>query len=236
MAEADWTILDDSLSAGSVTRGVTAGFSPPNGGGSFVYGFNSLDTSIGAVGLFVNLVDFAPMSKGGRVTGCVKRAPSGGPLGFSAFFFLGLQGTSVNDSGYLLGLSDADPSRIVLRKGAISAGLPDLAPAPGNGILRRSTSTVDIDDDRWVHLRLDMIYNDVGDVRLQVYQNDLAAQPLGTAPNWQPVPGMEEFVDDGLGVNSGSAPFTSGYGGFAFRSANVTRRAQFDHIEVRRQT
>lgn len=236
MAEADWTVLDDSLSAGSVVRGVSAGFTPPNGGGSFVFGFNSLDTSIGAVGYFVNLVDFAPMAMGGRVTGCLKRAASGGPLDFSAFLFLGLQGTSVNDEGYLLGLSDADPSRIVLRKGSISAGLPDLAPASGNGILRRSTTSVDIDADEWVHLRLDMIFNSVGDVRLQVFQNDLAAHALGTAPDWQPIAGMDEFVDDALGVNSGSAPFTSGYGGFAFRTSNVTRRALVDHIEVRRQT
>lgn len=236
MAEADWTELNDSLSSGSVVRGVTAGFTPPPGGGSFVYGFNSLDTSIGAVGFFVNLVDFAPMAKGGRVTGCIKRSASGGPTGFSAFLFIGLQGPSVNDEGYLLGLSDADPSRIVLRKGAISAGLPDLAPASGNGILRRSTTSVDIDADEWVHLRLDMIFNDVGDVRLQVFQNDLVANPLGGAPVWAAIPGMAEFVDDALGVNSGSAPFPSGRAGYAFRTSDVTRRAQFDHIEIRRQT
>lgn len=235
MAEADWTILNDSLSAGSVARGVTAGFTPPNGGGSFVFGFNSLDTSIGAVGYFVNLVNFAPMAKGGRITGAIKRAASGGPTGFSAFLFIGLQGPSVNDEGYLLGLSDDDPSRIVLRKGAISAGLPALDPAAGNGILRKSTTSYDIDDDDWVHLRLDMIFNAVGDVRLQVFQNDLAAQALGTAPDWQAIPGMAEFVDDALGVNSGSAPFTSGRAGYAFRTSDVTRRAQFDHIEVRRQ-
>jgi len=236
MSEADWTELNDSLGSGSIKRGVSAGFTPPNGGGSFVYGFHSLDTSIGGVGSFVNLVDFAPMAKGGRITGAIKRAASGGPLGFSAFLFIGLQGPSINDEGYMLGLSDADPSRIVLRKGVLSAGLPDLAPAAGNGILRRSTSSVDIDADAWTHLRLDMIFNDVGDVRLQVFQNDLAAHALGTAPTWTAIPGMTEFVDDSLGVNSGSAPFTSGRAGFCFRSSDVTRRALFDHLEVRRQT
>jgi hypothetical protein len=236
MAEADWTVLDDSLSSGAVARGVTAGFTPPNGGGSFVFGYNSLSTAVGAVGFFTNLTNFAPMAKGGRITGAIKRAASGGPTGFSAFLFIGLQGTSVDDEGYLLGLSDDDPSRIVLRKGAISAGLPDDAPAAGNGILRRSTDAFDIDDDDWVHLRLDMIFNDVGDVRLQVFQNDLAAHALGTAPTWTAIAGMTEFVDDALGVNSGSAPFTSGRVGHAFRTSDVTRRAQFDHIEVRRQT
>lgn len=234
MAQADWTELNDSLSSGSVARGVSAGFTPPPGGGSFVFGFNSLDTSIGAVGSFCNLTDFAPMAKGGRITAALKRAPSGGPLGFSAFIFIGLGGPSVNDAGYLLGLSDANPSRIVLRKGTVSGGLPDLEPASGNGILRRSTTTVNLD--QWIHLRLDMIVNDIGDVRLQVFQNDLAAHALGTSPTWTAIPGMAEFVDDGLGVNSGSAPFTSGRAGWAFRTNDVTRRAQIDHLEVRRQT
>jgi hypothetical protein len=236
MAQADWTVLNDSLSSGSIVRGVTAGFTPPAGGGSFVYGFNSLDTAVGAAGFFVNLVNFAPMTKGGRITAAIKRAPSGGPLGFSAFLFFALTGPSVNDQGYLLGLSDADPSRIVLRKGAISAGLPDLAPASGNGILRQSTTSVDVDADVWTHLRLDVISNDIGDVRLQCFQNDLNAQPIGTAPVWTAIPGMTEFVDDALGVNSGSAPFVGGRAGYAFRKNDVTRRAQFDHIEVRRQT
>lgn len=236
MAEADWSVLADSLASGSVVRGVTAGFAPPNGGGSFVYAYNSLDASIGAVGFYANQVGFAPMPKGGRITAAIKRAPSGGPLNSSMFLFIGLQGNSVNDEGYLLGLSDADPSRIVLRKGSISGGLPDLAPATGNGILRRSTTSVDIDADVWTHLRLDMIFNAVGDVRLQVFQNDLAAHALGTAPTWTAIAGMTEFVDDALGVNSGSAPFTSGYVGHAFRSSDVTRRAQIDHIEVRAQS
>lgn len=232
MAEADWTVLNDSLGAGSVAKGVTAGFTPPSGGGSFVYGFNSLDTSAGAVGLFVNLVDFAPTAKGASIRACMKRAPSGGPIGFSPMIFVGLQGPSVNDEGYLLGLADGDPSRICLRKGAIAGGLPDLAPG-GSGVLRRSTETVAVDE--WVHLRLDMIFNTVGDVRLQVFENDLAANPLGGAPSWVAIPGMSEFVDDALGVNSGSAPFTSGRVGFAFRTSDVTRRAQFDHVEVLRQ-
>jgi hypothetical protein len=232
MAEADWTVLNDSLPAGSVAKGVSAGFTPPAGGGSFVYGFNSLDTSIGAVGFFTNLVNFAPMAKGGSIRGCMKRAPSGGRTGFSPMLFIGLQGPSVNDEGYLLGLADGDPSRIVLRKGTISGGLPDVAPG-GSGVLARSTGTVNVD--AWVHLRLDMIFNTVGDVRLQVFRNDLGTNPLGGAPSWVAIPGMSEFVDDALGVNSGSAPFTSGRAGFAFRTSDVTRRAQFDHIDIRRQ-
>jgi hypothetical protein len=72
-------------------------------------------------------------------------------------------------------------------------------------------------------------------VVLHVFQNDLEAQPLGASPDWQPVGGMAEFIDDHLGINSGSQPLTSGRGGFGCAFTDVTRRAFFDHIELMRQ-
>lgn len=232
MASADWTDLDDSLSSGSIVRGVTGGFAPPSGGGSFIYGFNSLDTAPGAAGLFCNLVDFSPAAKGGQITGALKRAPSGGRTGFTPLLFLGLGGHSVNDLGYLLGLVDGDPSRIALRKGALVGGIPDVAPG-GSGILARSTGTVAVDE--WVHLRLDMIVNLNGDVRLQCFRNDLGAHAIPGPYTWTAIPGIAEVVDDALGVTTGSAPYTSGYSGFAFCKSDVTRRGYFDQIAIERQ-
>lgn len=234
MASTDWTYLNDGLDINSVDRGVTTGIARPSGGGNFVFGFNSLNANSGAVGLFTNQTNFAPMAKGASIRGAVKRLPSGGPTGFSPFFFAGLSGNSVNDPGYLLGLGDADPYHLILKKGVLLTGTPDLAPDPeANGILLRSVAT--FDQDTWHHLRLDMIANENGDVLLQVFANDLAANPLGDAPDWVPVPGMEEFIDDALGVNSGSQPYTSGRAGFGIRVQDVTRRAAFDHVEVYRQ-
>jgi hypothetical protein len=172
------------------------------------------------------------MAKGGSVRGAIQRGVSGGPLGFAPFLFVGLQGPSVNDLGYLLGLGDGDPHHVVLRKGALSGGLPDIPPGT-QGVLRRSTAT--FMPGTWVHLRLNMIVNLNGDVLLQVFQNDLVANPLGGAPSWQPVPGMSEFIDDALGINSGSQPFTSGRAGFGFFTKDVTRRGFVDHVEVYRQ-
>jgi hypothetical protein len=232
LAETDWTFLSDGLDAATVDRGVTTGIARPPGGGSFVFGTNSLSTAQGAVGLFTNQVNFAPMAKGGSVRGAVQRGISGGALNFAPFLFVGLQGPSVNDLGYLLGLGDGDPHHIVLRKGALSAGLPDIPPGT-QGVLRRSTAT--FLPGAWVHLRLDMVVNQNGDVLLQVFQNDLVAHPLGGAPSWAAVPGMSEFIDDALGINSGSQPFTSGRAGFGFFTKDVTRRAAWDSIEVLRQ-
>jgi hypothetical protein len=230
MAATEWTFLNGGLDAATVDRGVTAGIVRPPGGGDFLYAFNSLAAARGAVGLFVNMVDFAPMAKGGSIRGCIQRGPGGGPTGFSPFLFLGAQGPTVQDTAYLVGLSDDDPHRILLRKGSVTAGLPD---ADGQGVLLHSSES--FVQGTWVHIRLDMIVNDNGDVVLQVFRNDLGAHPLGTAPSWQAVPGMPVFIDDQLGINSGSQPLTSGRAGFAFAVKDVTRRSFFDHIELSRQ-
>lgn len=242
MASTDWTTTTDSLPIEEVDRGVTAGIARPNGGGGFVYGMNSLEVVEGAVALFSNQADFAPMASGGSVRGALKRGVSGGPTGFSPFLFIGLQGTENTDSGYLLGLGDADPHHIVLAKGRLDAGVPDLAPnAPLNGVLMRSTEG--FNPDTWLHLRLDMIVQGTGDTILQVFRNDLDANTVDS-PVWESIPGMagplapdtEGFVDDSVRVATGSAPFASGRAGFGMAASDVTRRAFFDHIQVARQT
>lgn len=232
MSSADWTTLDDGLDAASVRRGVTVGATPPAGGGNFTFGFHSVVTSAGAVGLYTNQTAFAPMGAGGTIRGAVKRAPSGGPLNFAPMLFLGLQDHSVNASGYLFGPDDDDPHRLILRKGSIASGLP-VGSLGTLGILAAGTETFIVNT--WLHLRLDMIVNPNGDVILSGFRNDPLVHDV-TAPVWIPVPGCEVFVDDVLGVNSGSAPFTSGYGGFAFQTRDVSRRAYFDHLEIARQT
>lgn len=242
MAQADWAFLTSGLSALEVDHGVTAGTEKPNGGGSFVYGFNSLEIISGAVALTNTQANFAPMSKGGSIRGAVKRGISGGPTGFSPFLFIGLQGSAVSSAGYMLGLSDGDPYHIELRKGALNVGLPDEGADPdaGNHVLMRSVAA--FDPDTWHHLRLDMILQGTGDVLLQCFQNDLGAHAVGS-PTWAVIPGMEGpqtpdingFIDDSLGVNTGSAPFTSGKAGFGIHVADVARRAYFDQLEVIRQ-
>ena len=230
MGQADWSYLNDGLDAATVSRGVTAGIERPPGGGRFLFGFNSRAAATGAVALACALPDFAPLPKGGSIRGCVQRGPGGGPLGFAPFLFLCGQGTSVNDRAYLLGLSDDDPHRVVLRKGALADGIPD---SDGAGALLASTES--FEQGSWLHLRLDVIVNDTGDVVLEVFRNDLDEHPLGTPPDWQPISGMPRFIDDALAINTGSAPLTSGRAGFGFHTRDVTRRGLFDHLELWRQ-
>lgn len=231
MAEVDWTELTDGLDSNTVDRGATAGITAPDGGGNFVYGFNSLAVASGAVGLFCNQVNFAPMAKGCSIRGCIQRGASGGNTGWSSFLFACAQGTSVNDNAYMLGFSDTDPTKLVLRKGSIVTGIQATS---GSGILRASTASYAIGT--WVHVRMDVIVNANGDVVIDVYENDLDANPLDQVPSWQAIAGMSQYIDDALGINTGSQPYTSGRAGFACQVEDVTRRAFFDHIEVFRQT
>lgn len=240
MASTDWTELLSSLGTGDVLRSASAGFVPPNGGGSFVYGFNSVSAAVGAVGRFTNLTNFAPMAKGGRITGAVQRGVSGGNANFSPFLFIGLQGTDVSDDCYMLGCSDEAPHKITLRKGTLSDGITSAAPGTSGVLAKGSLSYA---AGTWLHLRLDMVVNLNGDVVLLAFQNDLEANTVAL-PVWEEIPGMEwtpspdtgrVFIDDAAGVNSGSAPFVDGRAGYGFQTADVSRRGYFDHITVSRQ-
>lgn len=240
MASSDWTVLTDSQGLSDIDRGVTAGIARPPGGGDFIYGFNALTLVPGVAALCANQAGFAPMASGGTVRGAIQRGPSAGAENFAPFFFAGLQGTTVNDMAYMLGLGDADPHHIVLAKGFLSSGLSDAEPGSESATLLRSTAAYT--PGTWLHLRLDMIVQASGDVLLQVFQNDLAQHPVH-GPVWALVPGMEGpyhpsfagYVDDALGVNTGSQPLVGGRAGFGIYKADTQRRAYFDHLQVGRQ-
>ncbi len=234
MSESDWTLLTDDPGKPAVDRGVTTGEARPNGGDSFVFGFNSLVNDPSVVAQYTNQAGFAPTPalKGGSVRLAIKRGVSGGPTEFSGFIFMQLGGTNSEINAYMLGLSDNDPYTIVLAKDKIANGTPDVAPNSktqgGFGVLARSLAT--FAQDVWLHLRLDTIVNQNGDVLLQVFRNDLNSNPVN-APDWVAEPGLETFIDDQLGVNTGSQPLTSGRMGFGFESRDISRRIFVDHVE-----
>lgn len=233
MGQADWSEIADALSSPSVARGVvTSGVvTPPTGGDDFTYGMNSRAVVAGTVALFSVLADFAPTAYGGKITGALQRGVSGGVTGWAPYLFINLGGTSSADSAYMLGLADSNPSRIVLRKGALGLGLPDGAPG-SNGILRRSSVTVAIG--QWVQLRLDAILEPNGDVLLKVFSSDVALHSVAS-PVWTAVDGMDDFTDDALGVNTGSDPLSSGRMGFGMYVKDTARRAYFDELVTERQ-
>ena len=235
MSELDFTFQGDSLDAATVDRGVTAGITPPSGGGAFVFGFNSLVGTTGAVALRVTpqgSTNFDPLLKGGSIRGVVKRGISPGNTGWSPYLFIGAQGNSVNDNAYMLGLENNEPYRLVLRKGLMVDGIPA---ADANNSLRQGTDSFQLAEDRYHHLRLDMVVNLNGDVVLKAFENDLGANPIGSAPVWTQIAGITDFIDDALGINSGSQPFVDGRLGFGCQFTESTRRAFLDQIEALKQ-
>ena len=56
-----------------------------------------------------------------------------------------------------------------------------------------------------------------------------------TTPVWNAISGMEDFVDDSLGINSGTLPFTGGRAGIGMHANDVSRRAALDQITIARQ-
>lgn len=236
MSESDWTFLSDDPGATAIDRGVTNGITRPNGGGNFLFAFNSLVSAPNYAALYTNQSGYAPTAalKGARISAAMKRGVSGGPIAFSGFLFAGLGGTDGQTPCYMLGLADADPYHLVLSKDKIANGTPDTAPGTqgGLGILARSVAT--FAQDTWLHLRLDQIVNENGDVSLQVFRNDLDSNPV-TAPVWVAEPGLVNFIDDQTAINTGSQPLTSGRMGFGMESADINRRFFVDHIEAFRQ-
>jgi hypothetical protein len=234
MAAADWSELANSASSTLIARGTTGGITRPNGGGDFLYGFNSKTVAPVTAGLYCDLTGFNPTAEGGSISMAIKRGVGGGDTEFSPFMFIGLQTADVSGEAYILGLADSDPHHIVLKKGALSALVSDLAPDPANnGILLRSSEAYD--NDTWLHLQLTMIVQGSGDVLLQCKASDLDTEEVYD-PTFEAIPGMDDFTDDALGVNSGSDPFIVGYVGFGFHSEDITRRGYVDHVVITRQT
>lgn len=207
-----------------------------------MYAMRSLTNNDGAVSLYTDLTNFSPMSAGGDVSCALLKAGGGGNDSHSPFIFLGAQGVDIFDQAYILGLTETDPTYIELRKGQLEQGLTG-DPVGTSGVLARSTNPVSVGT--WVHLRLEMVVNASGDVVLNVYQNDLGLNSVAS-PSWVKVAGMSDvvggdpsgataFIDDAVGANSGSLPYTSGRGGFGARFSDISRVCLFDHLTLDRQ-
>jgi hypothetical protein len=141
---------------------------------------------------------------------------------------MNLMATTTSDQAYILGLSDNDPSNIVLMKTSIGGGLD---PTQTTLILKISSDSFLWDT--WIHLRLDSIVNPNGDVVLKCFKNNL--KNLCTTPVWEPITGMADFVDDSLGIASSSNPLGGGYGGFFFQSSISGVRGFIDQFQMFRQ-
>jgi len=239
MAQNDWTILtaasNGALDAGSIIQGVTAGLTPPTGGGTYLYGFHALQAVVGVAGkhcdptsdpLFDPMQDGSANQKGGAIYAAMRRHTQGN--GYAAMIGL-MAGLNVQTSqGYWLGLSNTEPYQIVLKKGAAAGGLD---PASAD-VLR--VSDANYPSPQWFDLRLDVLLNPHGDVVINVYRNESADV---SSRSWVVIPGMDQYIDDSLGVLTGSVPLINGFRGVVamYNDGTAGRVVCFDHVVCKRQ-
>lgn len=246
MGQQDWSDLEGSLADADLKRGVTAEIAGPNGTNGFVYGYNSLDsTVVGAHGKYVDLPGFIPTGSlltapdgGGSVRGAVRRVASPNNTGMTPMLFFCCQGgpPTVHDYAYILGLSDDDPYKIVLAKGPIVGGIVEAQ--ENTKILVRSSREYNIGDGLWHQLRMDAIVEPNGDVLIKCYESNMLLYDLQN-PEWEVIGGFnaEGYIDGVLHINTGTAPLWGGYAGFAFAVNNaLNRRGAFDGLQVSRET
>jgi hypothetical protein len=226
MAQNDLVEVTGNASTASILRGVSSSYPTAPGAGSNCFAFESQDNGTGVVALYFTMVGCNPTSMGAQISAALQRGPSAGLISFAPFVFCALTNPNAEGVAYILGLGDSDPSHIVLRKGDLASGLPDLAPGT-QGVLARSTATYPAET--WYHLQLEVVLNSNGEVVICCYANDLTVNTV-SSPVWLPIPGLASFIDDPLGVNSGSPPLTAGRMGIGFHSSDVARVGLIDYV------
>lgn len=239
MAEADWTDLASGLGTGDVRRGVSAGFTPPYDSpvvNTMVHGYRTLTSVTGFAGKYYTASGFNPITgtcKGGHIQMAMKRYSSA--VGYAPLMGL-IVGSAATGQGYFVGLSDEDSFKICLKKGVPTTGLDSTE----SSILRASTASYALTGDdlaSWFHLRLEVLVNPHGETILSVKKNDLSVNPV-SSPDWVAIPGMDDYIDDSLGVHSESVPLTDGfylfYGHYAEQTIGAV--SLFDHVELSAQT
>ncbi len=231
MGAADWTRVTGSLLDTDPGRqalvAATRGLTPDVTRG--VLGMRGLTPGAYALRATPTLaVGFDPIAPG--LGGEITVALTQGNEGAEPFAFACLQTDDVTANSYKLGLTRS--GRIALCKGTLAAGLPDSAPG-ALGVLRRSTEAA-IPRGEWVHLRMEVVCSAItGDSVINVYRSTTDNLAL---PIWEPIPGLDRFIDDGLGVNSGSRGISGGHLGMATMFDRAGAWAAFDQVKASRQT
>jgi len=99
MADSDWSNLNNSLAPAEVAHDTTASLTPPNGGGTHVYAYNSLNgTIVGASGKCCDIANFKPTASGAWIAAAMKRLSSASNTGFSPLLYIQATGNDTADN------------------------------------------------------------------------------------------------------------------------------------------
>lgn len=228
MAEIDWALVDGSAAEGVITHKSSPGFPKPPGvaagAAGCSYAFVSRVDGPNAVAKYLNLPGWAPgpSKKGGSMSGAML-VPSTS-TGASIFLFCALARTPgdpppepppvMSSIAYMLGMTAT--GRVILRKGRLDEGLPDVEPGT-QGVLARSTEVFT----GFKHLKLEVSITNIhwkGEAVLHAHSSDIPSWGM-LNPAWEQIAGMPMMIDDLLGIHTGSLPLVGGgYTGFGFHA------------------
>ena len=228
MAETDWELMEGSLDTATVSYGTVTGADAAPPEGVACLGFHSLQPCEGVSALIstVAIQFLAPMppGRGGTIYSHTRKLI---PMHqYAPMIFLACGKNVVSAQAYILGLSEEWPYRIALKKGLLVEGLR----ADDESILGLSDAVYDTSD--WHNLWLQVTVNTQGDTVLH-------AEKWVAGPNaFIPIPGMDDVIDDALGVLTGTpgliGPFYPGIG--HYNRAAPGRISLFDVTMYGRQT
>lgn len=124
MALANFALVANGLLVSQVDSGVIHLEDAADGGGNFVFAFNTILANAPGVQAYRSAVTgYAPLTNGGTVRAALKRGLTAISAGFDHFIFIGLATDDVGDFAYCLGLEEAQPARVLLRRGLLSEGV-----------------------------------------------------------------------------------------------------------------
>jgi len=234
MASADWAAISGGGSGAEVAQNVTMAFwadATSKIDAPFTYGFRSLTAHTKTTGLRCAVATHSPFVTGklGWIRAVIRKNytvdPAYSPFIGFAVYAAGVVAQASN--GYFLGLSEDAAPYLVMRRGLVSDGI-----ILTNDYFRKSTSA--LANQTWYDIKLECVFNPQGDVVCTPYLN---TSVLAT-PSWDPILGMDEYIDDSLGIWSGDLPVSTTYSPvFGMHVTDMAGGcALFDYIQIGEQT
>ncbi len=226
MATTDFTVISGSNA--DVLTGPTLEITPVSEeAGDFSWGFHSND-AVGSGAVAVAYTRSPVTFPSGSSWSSLLTKVSALGEGHSVFIFTSMgDGTGsgdINQSAYMLGIQADDSNKIILCKGPLLSGCPGgESGTTVSGVRIIAKSTLGVDPNTWVHLRLSARVQAGGDVVLTPEINN---ESLANPAIWETIPGMEEFYVDGvLELMGAGPPLVAGRPGFGFSFSETYKGA-----------
>ena len=249
MAKADWKNLTNISSDSIMKRGVTTSvISYDLGNYTFLVHPTTGDNLNFA--MEVDKTNFTPCAFGSMIDGGMKRVDNF-TNGATPFFFVTADNEDFeNAEGYMIGLSNGRPYKVIVAKGRLKNGILSRAEvlertSGGSNylieeadnyyeILMESLDDLGVEGDDWQIMKLEAIVNSGVDVVIRAKKGEYdTGTGVYTWTDYDLSFGSNPYVDSIVGATH--TPYQNGYVGLGVVSSEAGARVVFDGIEIVRQ-